>query len=87
MLKTVKVTRISYPVGFSEKNYFYFLNEKGLKLKPKVTKNPKLSIFRFFNVIFVTFSTDFVDQNVAKRKQGTVLVQKVFLKNLVQFSR
>ena len=36
---------------------------------------------------FVTFSTDFVVQNVAKRKQGTVLVQNVFPKNLMQFSR
>ena len=68
------------------KDYFYFLNEKGLKLKPKVTKNPKLSIFRIFSAIFVTFSTNFVDQNVAKRKQGTLLVQKVFPKNLMQFS-
>ena len=86
MLKTVKVARISCPVGFSEK-IFYFLNEKGLKLKPKVTKNPKLSTFRIFYAIFVTFSTDFVDQNVAKRKQGTVLVQKVFPQYLMQFSR
>ena len=86
MLKTVKEARISCPVGFSE-NYFSYLTEKGLKLKPKVTKNPKLSIFRIFNAIFVRFSTDFVNQNVAKRKQGTVLVQKVFPKNLMQFSR
>ena len=81
------MARISCPVGFSEENFSFFLNEKGLKLKPKVTKNPKLSIFRTFNAIFVTISTDFVDQNVAKRKQGPVLVQQIFPKSLMQFSR
>ena len=33
--------------------------------------------------MFVTFSTDFVDKYVAKRKQGTVLVQQVFPKNFM----
>ena len=53
----------------------------------KWQKTQNFLFFRIFNAIFVTFSTDFVDQNVAKRKQGTVLVQKVFRKNLMQFSR
>ena len=87
MLKTVIVARISCPVGISEKNFSIFKVKKGLKLKPKMTKNPKPSVFRNFYAIFVTFSTDFVDQNVAKRKHGTVLIQKVFPKNLMQFSR
>ena len=62
MLKTVKVTRITCPVGFYQKDNCNFLNEKGLKLTPKMTKKPtKLSCFRNFYAIFVTISTDFVD--------------------------
>ena len=45
MLKTVKMGRISCPVGFPEKDNCFFLNEKGLKLTLKKTENPKLSIF------------------------------------------
>ena len=78
MLKTVKMARISCSVGFLRRDNWYFLIEKVLKLTPKMTKNPKLSFFRNFYAISVKFLTDFVDQNVEKRKQGTVLVQKAF---------
>ena len=61
MLKTVKMARISYPVGFSEEIIAIFKNEKGLKLTPKVTKKPKTFFFSKFYAIFVKFLTDFVD--------------------------
>ena len=51
-----------------------FLNEKYIKLKPKMTKNPKFSNFQSFYAIFVKFSTDFVDWNVEKSQQGTNLL-------------
>ena len=41
-----------------------FLNEKYIKFKPKMTKNPKFSKFQSFYAIFVKFSTEFVDWNV-----------------------
>ena len=50
-----------------------FLNEKYIKLKPKI-KNPKFSNFQSFYAIFVKFSTDFVDWNVEKSQQGTNLL-------------
>ena len=46
-----------------------FLNEKGLKLTPKLTKNPKISIFNFF-AVFNKFSTDFVDWKNEKGQHG-----------------
>ena len=51
-----------------------FLNEKYIKFKPKMTKNPKFSKFQSFYAIFVKFSTDFVDWNVGKSQQGTNLL-------------
>ena len=51
-----------------------FLNEKYIKFKPKMTKNPKFSKFQNFYAIFVKFSTDFVDWKVEKSQQGTNLL-------------
>ena len=51
-----------------------FLNEKYIKLKPKMTKNANFPIFKVFYAFFVKFSTDFVDWNVEKSQQGTNLL-------------
>ena len=60
-----------------------FLNEKYIKFKPKMTKNPKFSKFQNFYAIFVKFSTDFVDWNVEKSQQGTnLLSSSLFLRDL-----
>ena len=69
MLKTLKMARIYCPVGFSEKNICCFLDEKDLKLKPNVTKNPKLSNFQRFYAFFAEISTDFVSWNVENDHQ------------------
>ena len=60
---------------------------KKSQIETESDKKPKTFYFSNFFMQFVTFSTDFVVQNVAKRKQGTVLVQNVSPKNLMQFSR
>ena len=56
------------------KDNLYFLNEKGLKLTPKMTKNPELTFFRNFYAIFVKFLTVSVDWNVENVHQGSSLL-------------
>ena len=51
-----------------------FLNEKNLKLKPKMTKNPKFSDFQSFYAIVVEIATDFVDWNVENGHQSKSLM-------------
>ena len=63
------MAQIRCPVNFCVDNGC-FLNEKYLKLLPKITKNQKYYIFRNLNAIFVYFLTNFVDSNVDKRQRG-----------------
>ena len=51
-----------------------FVNEKYLKLGPKMKKNPKFSNFQSFYAIFVKISTDFVDWNFENAHQSKNLL-------------
>ena len=61
--------KIISPVGFL-KSFCSFLDEKILKLAPKMTKTQKFSVFQSFSAISVIVSTDFVDWNDENVHQG-----------------
>ena len=69
LLKTLTLTQIRFS-GLFRRDNCCLLSEKGLKLSPKMTKNPKFSIFQSFHAIFVKFSNDFVEWNVENRQPG-----------------
>ena len=54
------------------------MNEKGLKLTPKLTKTPKVSKSQSFHA-FLEFSTDFVDWNVENVHRGKNLLSSSLL--------
>ena len=51
-----------------------FLNEKHLKLSPKLTKNPKFFLFQSFYEISGKVSTDSVDWNAENVHQDSSLL-------------
>ena len=61
MLKTVKMARISYPVGFSEEIIAIFEMKKVSNWHRKWQKPKTFFFYRNFYAIFVKFLTDFVD--------------------------
>ena len=78
LLKTVIKGRIFCAVVFYEEIIALF-ELKNLKLKPKMTKNPKLSNFQSFYAVFVEFMTDFFEWNVKKGQQGKKLLSSSLL--------
>ena len=61
---------IRCPVGISEEIFAVFEMKKSLKLTPKMTKPPKISIFQSFHAFFAKLLTDFVISKVLKGQQG-----------------
>ena len=58
MLKTIIKVRICRSTSLLWRDNCSFLFEKYLKLTPKTTKNPKLSIFQSFYAILVGILTE-----------------------------